>query len=105
MYNREREKKPNWVSLVVFLVFFAPQLFVPLVIFGGIGYLIYTAIKGTKVSAGKTTYITPRSKPDDCPRPLICFHRDKGEHHVRKGREVDPWDRPDIDISKYQRKG
>ena len=40
---------------------------------------------------------------DSCPK-TFCFHRDKGEHHVRKGREIDPWDRPDIDISKYQRK-
>ena len=40
---------------------------------------------------------------DDCPKP-ICFHKDKGEHHVKKGREIDPWDRPDIDISKYQRR-
>lgn len=40
---------------------------------------------------------------DDCPKP-ICFHKDKGEHHVRRGKEIDPWDRPDIDISRYQRK-
>lgn len=40
---------------------------------------------------------------DDCPKPF-CFHKDKGEHHVRRGREIDPWDRPDIDISKYQRR-
>ena len=40
---------------------------------------------------------------DSCPK-TFCFHKDKGEHHVRKGREIDPWDRPDIDISKYQRK-
>lgn len=43
---------------------------------------------------------------DDCPSsPLFCFHKDKGEHHLRKGKEIDPWDRPDIDISKYQRRG
>ena len=41
---------------------------------------------------------------DDCPKKLFCFHKDKGEHHIRKDREIDPWDRPDIDISKYQRK-
>ena len=41
---------------------------------------------------------------DDCPQPLICLHKDKGEHHVRRGKEIDPWDRPDIDIRKYQRK-
>ena len=41
---------------------------------------------------------------DICPTGLFCFHRDKGEHHVRHGREMDPWDRPDIDISRYQRR-
>ena len=41
---------------------------------------------------------------DECPQGFFCFHRDKGEHHVRRGKEIDPWDRPDIDISKYQRK-
>ena len=41
---------------------------------------------------------------DDCPKKLFCFHKDKGMHHVRSGRELDPWDRPDIDISKYQRR-
>ena len=40
---------------------------------------------------------------DDCPKP-VCFHSDRGEHHLRKGREIDPWDRPDIDIRKYQRR-
>jgi hypothetical protein len=33
----------------------------------------------------------------------FCRHTDKSEHHVRRGKEIDPWDRPDIDISKYQR--
>lgn len=37
-------------------------------------------------------------------RKLFCFHDDKGIHHVSRGKEIDPWDRPDIDISKYQRK-
>lgn len=48
---------------------------------------------------------TKRTRPvDDCPKP-VCTHNDKGVHHVRRGKEIDPWDRPDIDISKYQRKG
>lgn len=34
----------------------------------------------------------------------FCRHKDKAIHHVGQGKEVDPWDRPDIDISKYQRK-
>ena len=107
MTNREREKKPNWLSLVTILLFFAPQLFIPLVFLGAIGYIIFATVKGVKSSAttGKTTYTTPRSQLDDCPKPLFCFHKDKAEHHVRRGKEMDPWDRPDIDISKYQRKG
>ena len=37
-------------------------------------------------------------------RKRFCFHDDKAIHHVARGKEIDPWDRPDIDISKYQRK-
>lgn len=107
MTNREREKKPNWLSIVIFLLFFAPQLFIPLALLGAIGYIIFASVKGSKRSPDreKTTYTTPRAQLDDCPKPLFCFHKDKAEHHVRQGKEMDPWDRPDIDISKYQRKG
>ena len=51
-------------------------------------------------------YYQPTKRPtpaNDCPKP-ICFPDDKAVHHVRRGKEIDPWDRPDIDISKYQRK-
>ena len=41
---------------------------------------------------------------DEKVQSLFCFHKDKAFHHVRRGKEIDPWDRPDIDISKYQRK-
>ena len=41
---------------------------------------------------------------DERIQELFCFHKDKAIHHVARGREIDPWDRPDIDISKYQRK-
>ena len=41
---------------------------------------------------------------DEQSRKLFCFHNDKAIHHVARGREIDPWERPDIDISKYQRK-
>ncbi len=40
---------------------------------------------------------------DSCP-DTFCFHKDKGVHHVYKGKEIDPWDRPDTDIRKYQHK-
>ena len=68
-----------------------------------VGVLAYIGFrlgkKSGRTSKKKTQYIPF----DDCPKP-VCFHKDKGEHHVRKGREIDPWDRPDIDISKYQRR-
>ena len=53
-----------------------------------------------------TTYTTcSREKAfDEQSRKLFCFHDDKAIHHVARGKEIDPWDRPDIDISKYQRK-
>ena len=41
---------------------------------------------------------------DERVQDLFCFHKDKSIHHVRRGKEIDPWDRPDIDIRKYQRK-
>jgi len=41
---------------------------------------------------------------DERVQALFCFHKDKSVHHVRRGKEIDPWDRPDIDIRKYQRK-
>lgn len=41
---------------------------------------------------------------DERIRELFCFHKDEAVHHLARGKEVDPWDRPDIDISKYQRK-
>lgn len=62
--------------------------------------LIWFIVRRNKQGKSKTGN---HASFDDCPKP-VCFHRDKGEHHVRKGREMDPWDRPDIDISKYQRK-
>lgn len=47
-------------------------------------------------------------------RPLVAavrtllnvprLRRDKGEGHVRRGKEMDPWDRPDRDQSAYNRK-
>ena len=60
---------------------------------------IYFFRRGKKNQSDASTEPAFDSRPK-----TICFHKDKGEHHVRKGREIDPWDRPDIDISKYQRK-
>ena len=105
MGNRERQKKPNWLSFAVILLILAPEIAIPVAICGGVGYWVYTLVKNGKVSTPVKK--TARSRPafDDCPKSRFCFHKDKGEHHVVRGKEIDPWDRPDIDISKYQRKG
>ena len=120
--NRKREKKSSGWGLLVFLVLiFAPEavgVLIPLII---VGYVAYAVVKSAAAKSGSTSrsyssatatrtttrtatrYTTRQEKFDECPQPISCFHRDKGEHHVRKGKEIDPWDRPDIDISKYRR--
>ena len=99
MRNRDDNKKPNWGSLILLLLLFAPQIAIPIIVI----YVIVKLVKeNTPAASGKTTYT---KKMEDCPKKLFCFHKDKGEHHVARGREIDPWDRPDIDISKYPRKG
>jgi hypothetical protein len=106
MYDRERRNKTNpksaIISLIIALLFLLPAeiigwivalaLFIaPLVL------IVWFALRGGKKRGKKEKTF------DDCPK-TFCFHKDKGEHHVKKGREIDPWDRPDIDISKYQRR-
>ena len=106
MQQREREKKPNWVSIAVFLLVLAPQVAVPVGIAAGSIYLLFRAMNTYKKNMAQhqdTTYTRQPQALDDCPKQLFCFHKDKGEHHVARGKEIDPWDRPDIDIRKYQR--
>ena len=107
MRNREQQKKPNWIALALVLLLAAPEFVIPIGIFAGIVYLVMQAAKKKKPASDDIRNVTYARKPealDDCPKPLFCFHKDKGEHHVQRGREIDPWDRPDIDIRKYQRK-
>ena len=102
--SRNNPNQNKLIPLIVVLLFAAPQFIIPILIIWG----IVTVVKKTSVTKSGTSsprYSTRREKFDECPQPLFCFHKDKGEHHVRKGKEIDPWDRPDIDISKYQRKG
>ena len=108
--DKSPRKGGKWVGLVLFLLLAQPQLVLPLAIFGGIIWLSIQAVKkqqGTSPKAApreSTTRYTTRQKSfDACPQSIFCRHKDKYEHHVRRGREIDPWDRPDIDISKYQR--
>ena len=109
-YKNKKPKNNRWIGLVIFLLIANPGFFIPLGIFGGIIYLVYKNVSASQ--QGETSFSAPKAIEsstrqqafDDCPQSLFCFHKDKGEHHVARGREVDPWNRPDIDISKYQRK-
>lgn len=113
--NREQEKKKmtpgKWIAIAVVLLAAEPELFGTLLVIAIVVAIIVGPIY-LLVKARKQTGNTETKKPapkrqsaslDERPKSF-CFHRDKGEHHVRKGKEIDPWDRPDIDISKYQRK-
>ena len=102
----ERRKKPTVGSIVAVLLAlaFMSEDSEWLYFLVGMAMLIlpfYIAFRIAKAAKQKKSQ--PRENSDQCPQ-TICFHRDKGEHHVRQGREMDPWDRPDIDISKYQRR-
>lgn len=94
--KKKPEKNPR-LGIAIALLFFAPQLAVPALIIWLIVYVIKNNAAKPAKSAKATLF-------DDCPQKIFCFHKDKGEHHVRKGKEIDPWDRPDIDISKYQKR-
>lgn len=107
MRNRERQKKPNLGSILALLIAFAALDGEMLAVLVGIAviaipvYVVFRVIKAKK----NRPYNRRPENSDNCPNLLqLCFHKDKGEHHVVRGKEVDPWDRPDIDISKYQRK-
>lgn len=96
--NNKKKSTPGSVIGLFISIFLLPPALSILI---AIGYVVYILLQQRKKSPSPA-----RRQPvaDDCPTGPFCFHRDKGEHHVRHGREFDPWDRPDIDISKYQRK-
>ena len=103
--HKNETKKSKWLGLGLVLLFTMPGLAIPLAIFGGIIWLVIKAVmkqQGTS-TADSTRYTTRQKSFDECSQPVFCRHTDKSEHHVRRGKEIDPWDRPDIDISKYQR--
>ena len=108
MYNQneERRKKPtvgSIIAVIAALAFMSEDAEWIMFLIGLAVLILPFYIIFRIVRAAGTNKSQPRENPDECPRP-ICFHSDKGEHHVRSGREIDPWDRPDIDIRKYQRK-
>ena len=120
-HNKKSNSPAKWIPVVIFLLIANPVLILPLVVFGGIFLFAQQIVKKqqggstthtyTKTSSNgsrtvtrtTTRYTTRQSSFDECPQPLFCRHKDKAVHHVRRGKEIDPWDRPDIDISKYQR--
>jgi hypothetical protein len=105
----DRRKKPtkgSLIAIIIALAFFSPELLATLITIGLFilpYYVIFRVIKKGKQGSGSKPVRQKEQPFDDCPKP-ICLHKDKGEHHVKRGKEVDPWDRPDIDISKYQRR-
>jgi len=117
MAKNEKKNQFSIGKIVVALILMALMdteiagIIIALAIPAAIGWII---LRSFIKKAGKPPVRRQQSQPlDDCPRP-ICFHKDKGMHHVRRGRgqdpwdlpnrEIDPWDRPDIDIRKYQRR-
>ena len=109
--DKRPQKGGKWIGLVLVLLFTQPMLVIPLAIFGGIVWFAVQAVKKSQGAAPKsaprdsTRYTTRQKSFDECPQSIFCRHKDKAVHHVRRGKEIDPWDRPDIDISKYQHRG
>ena len=115
MFEQEKKKKSSFpvgkvIAVAIVALSVLPDEMIALVIglavIGGIGYVGFLVAKNLlKAPHQRRNSPARRNRDvfDDCPKPF-CFHRDKGEHHLRKGKEIDPWDRPDIDISKYQRR-
>lgn len=117
--NNNQPKNGKLIGLAIVLLVMAPQFALILGLFAGVFYVIKQAAQ-SKSQSGQSAFELPKfeqpkfeqprfgngkqSKLDECPQSLFCFHKDKGEHHVARGKEIDPWDRPDIDIRKYQRK-
>ena len=116
-HNKKNNSPAKWIPVVIFLLITNPVLIIPVAVFGGIFWLAYQGVQkqqgssATRTANGGNTastwtatrYTTRQERFDECPQPFFCRHKDKAIHHVRRGKEIDPWDRPDIDISKYQR--
>ena len=99
--NRKEDKKSAWIGAAISIMVMVPPL-IPVAILVGIFWLIVKAASKPR-PASKTRSGNRRDSFDECPQSFFCRHKDRAEHHVRRGKEIDPWDRPDIDIRKYQR--
>ena len=104
--HRKNDPKSTVISLLVIALFLLPVEITATLILLTLFFLpVFLLIRKALRDSGKADTQEKKTSQafDECPKPF-CFHKDKGEHHLRKGREIYPWDRPDIDISKYQRK-
>ena len=93
--------EPQILGILLGIALFLSPVWVPLII-----YFHRKKHRKKHQSALEDTTYSPcrQEKAFQESRARYCFHDDKAIHHVARGKEVDPWDRPDIDISKYQRK-
>ena len=115
-HSQKRLTKGKLIGLIVVAIIAAPQLLAALLAIALVAspviipLFIYLRRKkhrdGHQRSITNTTYTACKEEKafDEKLQQLFCRHDDKAFHHVSRGREIDPWDRPDIDISKYQRK-
>ena len=120
MDRRKKEQNPlgSVISIVVMLLLFSGEALTILgivllvaMVAGSIALPIFLIrrrkhITGHQKQLRHTTYDSCEQQKawDERIQELFCFHKDKSVHQVRRGKEIDPWDRPDIDIRKYQRK-
>ena len=115
-HNRKRLTKGQLIGLIIVAIIAAPQLLVAVIAIALVAspvivpLFIYLRRKKHKASHQRaitnTTYTACEEERafDEKLQQRFCRHDDKAYHHVSRGKEIDPWDRPDIDISKYQRK-
>ena len=113
--NKENKKKlsPGKIIVLILVLMMAEPEFLGIAaLVAPIGIVLFLIFRQKKHKEShqraleNTTFGSCRQQKafDERIRELFCFHKDKAIHHVARGREIDPWDRPDIDISKYQRK-
>lgn len=115
-HSQKRLTKGKLIGLIIVAIIAAPQLLGAVIVIGLflspviIPLVIYLRRKkhkaGHQRAITNTTYTACEEEKafDEKLQQLFCRHDDKAYHHVSRGKEIDPWDRPDIDISKYQRK-
>ena len=83
MRDRERQKKPNWLSLAVVLLLVAPEIVLPIGVCAGIGYLVFKLVKenayrtrrakapATDVEDGQDNgQETPENEPQETPEQV-----------------------------------